>query len=301
MRSFIFFALTLGACAGRDVSRGVAGIATGGCPVYLDASSVAAMRTSFGSECVTLRNVLVVDRTDSPSAPRLFLQDGGGGAYSAIMAKCDPADAQYPCLPAAFGAMFQLLRGGLVSLSGRYHHSPITGFEEISIESLIDQGEVRPLPPPLALQPADLARDARRTAAWFQRVTVNVAADDPLQLYDLSPPELRNAANSCPQVNGFALIPLSAHAPAAAGCNGASNPPSQNPADPREILVGRAFFRSFTYDGDCACSAPPKILVLPTNHVAGALAGFLTYEIKRGGTVGFQELLPPTKADLPLF
>ena len=84
-------------------------------------------------------------------------------------------------------------------------------------------------------------------------------------------------------------------------CASGMNPPVRASIDGREILIGRGFYRRFTYDGDCACSAPPKVPVLPSNRLVGMMSGILSFGLKKGATAGFQELLPVSRAEFPLF
>ena len=69
-----------------------------------------------------------------------------------------------------------------------------------------------PPPAPVKLGLADLARDARTPAQWFQIVHVDIAAPELLDVYDLSPAELA-LRGTCQAWSGFAMIPHSLGAP----------------------------------------------------------------------------------------
>ena len=102
------------------------------------------------SACFELTDVVVVARTPSSSSPRIYVQDGGGGDFSAVVAKCS-STAQHACPAAANTAVNQLLDGTSVTVRGFYSHRQATGFEEVSILEVVSSGALRAVPPPVRL------------------------------------------------------------------------------------------------------------------------------------------------------
>jgi hypothetical protein len=266
------------------------------CTTYAK-TTIAAMRNPGKPGCYEITGVLV-ERTSSQSVPRLFLQDPGGGDYSAIMGKCLPSDP-HSCVPAAFNTALTLLKGESVTLQGDYHHGHTSGFEELSIENVIDNGTTLAIPPPVALTVADISIGAKVTPTWFQKVSVNIPATDPLVMYDMSPPELQGTA-PCPIWLGFSMIPQSAATPIAPGCAGANNPTSQT-RNPAEIVIGRNFYHTFNISTDCGCAAThSQILAGPTSKVSGVVYGILNYEVSTSDPAGHQLFLPVNKTEFPV-
>ncbi len=284
---------------GSDVSGGGAGVSAGGagagvggagtscnastagvmgvCMTY-PPSSIAAMRAALASGCFELAHVGLVARTDSPTEPRLYVQDKSGGDGSAILAKC-AATATHLCAPAVKAKIPLLLDtmtdGAQISLRGYYQYGTTGGFEEFYIA-------------PIPLTIAEVSRDARTTAKWFRRADLAIVAADPLTMYDFSPSDLNLAAPQCPDYTGFAMIPKSAGMSAPAGCSGTTNPAARA-NDPREVLVGRQFFNQFLFSADCNCSgATRQRLVSTTSTVSGSLRGYLILEQDKASTVTYQ-------------
>jgi hypothetical protein len=200
---------------------------------------------------------------------------------------------------AAQATALQILNGESVTVRGFYDHGKVSGFEELYVEDIVDNATTALLPAPVTLQVADLARDARVPAKWFQKATVTISATDPLVMYDFSPAEFR-LQGPCPAWEGFGLIPKSVGAPAPAGCNGAVNPPGTAPA-PSEILVGRQYFHGFYSSSDCACAAfHHQTLVSAASSVSGTIGGILILEIIKGSTTSFQVFEPTSKAEFPI-
>jgi hypothetical protein len=291
---------------GGPVNAGGCGAPTPGasavCASYAP-SSIAGMRGSPAPGCFELAHVGLVARTDSPTQPRLYVQDATDTDLAAIVAKCS-ATAQHRCSPAVV-AKIPLLHdtateGAKLTLRGYFDYGKVTSFEEFYIEDIIDECSTVPRPAPIALTVADVTRDARSRTKWFRRATIDVPATDPLVVYDMSPAELALPKGACPNWEGFAMIPTSAGASAAAACGGAVNPASRT-ADAREILIGRQFFNQFLFSTDCSCAAASKQrLVTPTNTVSGSLLGYLLLEHDAASTASYQVFEPAADKSFPI-
>ena len=267
------------------------------CSSYAE-SSIAALRTADGSGCFELKDVVLVARTPSGASPRLYLQDRAGGDFSAVMAKCDTSSSSHPCPQQTQADLAKLLNGSSLTARGYYHQGSQSGFEELYLDAVVDNGSLAEAPAPLVLEPADLAKDARRPAAWFQRVALTVPPADPWVIADLSPPELA-FGNTCPRFGGFAMLPASKGAAPAADCSNGENPPAASPAPEGEILIGRQFYDGFWASSDCACALDHKQhLISGFSTLVGNVRGLLILEQIRGFTV--QVLEPATKADFPV-
>jgi hypothetical protein len=270
------------------------------CANYLSAS-IAEMRQASGSGCFELAHVMVVARTPSTSTPRLYLQDAQGGDFTAIMAKCD-ASSSHPCLAATAATTQQLIDGSAVTVRGYYQQGSLTGFEELYLDAVVDEGTLLASAAAPALQVADLARAARMRAQWFQIVTASVAVEDPLVMYDFSPAEFA-LAGPCPAFAGFGMIPYSAMdsmvpVEGCAGDAGTTNPGGISVPDPREILIGRLFFKDFFASTDCACAAASKQHKLPASSALlgpVTIRGILILELQRGSSSSHQIFQPLAK------
>jgi hypothetical protein len=262
-------------------------------------SSIAAMRALGGSGCYELGHVLVVAREPNSATSRLYVQDAAGGPMSAIVAKCS-SSSSFSCADSVAVTATQLLVGTAITARGYYQRGKESGFEELYLADLLDEGKLVPLPEPAHLDISRLARDEREPAAWFQMADVEVPPSDPLTMYDFSPAEfLRSGA--CPISSGFAMIPASAGAPAPSGCNGNANPPGIASPDPREVLIGRQFFSTFWASTDCQCAAASKQhLLAPTGTLVGSIRGLLVLEALPGSLRGYQVFQPISKMSFPV-
>jgi hypothetical protein len=268
------------------------------CTTYRRAS-VVQMRTEFWSGCFELPQVVVIARTPSTQAPRLYVQDPNGGDFSAVMGKCD-ATSTHPCSEATAAALLRLLNGAAVSVRGYYHQGMSSGFEELQIDDFTDQGTLVDLPPSASLMSSDLARGARTRAQWFQRASVDVPTNDPLVMYDLSPAEFK-LSGPCPAWGGFGMIPLSAGTTPPAECVESLNPAGVANPDAREVLMGRQFFDVFSYSSDCACAAASKQhLLTSANFIDGTLSGILIMELDSSSSATYQVFEPLSKALFPV-
>jgi len=305
-----------GASAGSGALAGNAGTSSGtGCnqPTLTAATvcngnypktSINALRSARAPGCFEMSHVGLVARTDSPTEPRLYVQDMGGGDTSALLAKC-ATTATHACDPAVKAKIPQLFdtptEGAQLSMRGYYQIGGVTGFEEFYIEDIIDECKHVTRPAPIALSPADITRDARVPAKWFRRATVAIPAADPLVVYDFSPPELLLGQPQCPDYAGFAMISKSAGAAPPAACMGQKNPAARGAPDPKEVLIGRQFFNQFLFAADCACTAASNIrIVAPTATVSGTVLGYLILEQDKASTAAYQVFEPAADQTFPI-
>jgi len=246
----------------------------------------------------------LVARTDSPTEPRIYVQDQNGGDYSAIVAKC-AASATHGCssaVKAKIPLLFDTTQSGAqLAVRGYYQRGNVGGFETFYIEDLIDEGKTVPRPAPITLTVADLAREARVPAKWFRRANIVIPAQDPLIMYDFSAADLSLAgSNACPDFAGFAMIPKSAGTSAPSACASTTNPPAL-PTHAGEVLVGRQFFNQFLFSTDCACVAGTNQRMLtPTSSVSGTVLGYLIIEQDKGSTSSYQVFEPAADQSFPI-
>jgi hypothetical protein len=274
------------------------------CNGHYPATTVSTLRNAKASGCFELSDVGLVARTDSPSEPRIYLQDPGGGDTSAILAKCT-ASATHACAPevkAKVPLLFDTLTDGAqLSVRGYYQFGGVTGFEEFYIEDIIDECKTVARPAPIALSLSDLTRDARAPAKWFRRAMLDIPATDPLVVYDFSPPELLLGAAQCPDYAGFAMIQHSLGALPPAACSGTTNPAPRTTADPKEVLIGRQFFNQFLFGADCACAGQTHLqIVKPTAAVSGSVLGYLILEQDKASPTAYQVFEPAADQTFPI-
>ena len=269
------------------------------CASYLPAS-VAEMRRATGSGCFELQGVVVVARTPSTSAPRVYVQDQGGGPYSAIRAKCDQSPT-HACPSETAGRVGRLLDGSQVTIRGYYLQGSLSEFEEIYLVEVVDEHKLAPVPLPASRSLLELSRDARARAQWVQVVSSDVPAQDPLVMYDFSPAEFARSS-VCPAFNGFAVIQASVLGAATTDeCASGSNPTGIAAADGRELLIGREFFKEFFASTDCACAAASKQHLLnAASALVGPIRGVLTPELRPGSVALHQVFHPLSKANFPI-
>ncbi len=268
------------------------------CASYIHAS-IADMRAASGSGCFELRHVVVAARTPSTSTPRVYVQDVGGGDFSAIMAKCD-GSSSHACAAKVGQRVLAAIDGAAVTVRGFYQRGSVTGFEELYVDDFSDEGQLLARPAPVPLEASEVTRDARARAKWFQVGAISVPVTDPWVLYDLSPAEL-SRAGPCPAWGGFAMIPASAGAPPAAYCAGTMNPESVAAPDPREILIGRQFYQGFWASTDCACWEQSKQhLLTPGATLSGMAQGILVLETVTGSARSYQLFQPLSKSAFPV-
>lgn len=269
------------------------------CSQYLT-TSVSEMRRAKGSGCFEVQHAVVIARTPSATVPRVYVQDQGGGPYSAIRAKCDSSPT-HACTQEAAQEVQTLLDGSLVTLRGYYLQGSVSGFEEIYLDDAIDEQTLAPVPPPQSVDINQLGQAARTPEAWFQVVTADITAQDPLVMYDFSPHEFAHAG-PCPNWSGFSVIRASAIPTlSVAACRGSANPAGLMNPDPREILIGREFFKEFFASTDCACAAQSKQhLLTPASTLVGTIRGVLTPEISAGSSRLYQVFHPLSRSAFPM-
>jgi hypothetical protein len=281
----VALAWLLSACSSSDVCRD-----------YVDAT-IAELRQADGSGCFQLSHVVLAARTPSVQSPRLYLQDPAGGDFSALMAKC-AGDSQRACPASAVSATRDLLNGSLVTVRGYYHQGSRSGFEELYLDAVIDEGSFADVPAPVVLSASDVAKSARRPESWFQVVSVTIPEDDPWVMADLSPSELE-LGSECPRWAGFSMVPASRALPVPADCTNGQNPDGSSAAMGDEILIGRQFYDSFWASTDCACAVTQhQHLLSPYATLVGATRAVLMLSQSNGAT--FQILQPLAKRDFPV-
>jgi hypothetical protein len=271
------------------------------CAEYLK-TSVAEMRRGGGSGCFELSHVVAIARSPSATAPRIYVQDPKGGDFSAVRAKCDSTSA-HACPEPIVSAVLSVVNGSAVTVRGYFHQGSSSGFEQMYLDDVVDEGTLSAVPEPRNVSLSDLSRGAQASASWFQIVTATAPEDAPLVMYDFSPEEFASAA-PCPRWSGFAVIPRRAGAPLdpSIDCaSGAENPPSRAHPDAREILVGREFFKEFFASTDCGCAAASKQqLLTASSQVVGDIAGVLVPEIEAGSSSIYQVFHPLSRARFPI-
>jgi hypothetical protein len=269
------------------------------CSSYLQ-TTIAEMRRANGSGCFELAHVVVVARTPSAKTPRVYVQDPAGGPYTAIRAKCD-ASPTHACPSQTASGVQALIDGAQVTLRGYYLQGSLSGFEELYLDDVQDEQRLALVPSSPTLGLEALARDAHSAANWFQLVTAQVPAEDPLVMYDFSPRELRRI-DGCPAQSGFGVIPRSA-APGQGvlGCTGTSNPEPVSEPSASEVLIGREFFKEFFASTDCACAAQSKQHLLDASGaLSGPIRGLLIPEIAPGTSALYQVFHPTSKSDFAI-
>jgi hypothetical protein len=269
------------------------------CDSYLR-TSVAEMRQATGSGCFELERVVVAARTPSSSVPRVYVQDKAGGPYSAIRAKCDGSPT-HACPAETARQVESLIDGSEVTIRGYYLQGSVSGFEELYLDDVRDEQRLVAIPIPARVSLTELSRDERARAHWFQVVDGEVPTQDPLVMYDFSPPEFARTG-SCPTRSGFAVIAASiAPSASASDCTSASGSTGVGPTDGRELLIGREFYKEFFASTDCACAAASKQhLLSATSTLTGPIHGVLTPELKLGTSQIFQVFHPLSKAAFPI-
>jgi hypothetical protein len=274
----------------------------GACTTYAP-TSIVTMRKAPASGCFELAHVGLITISDSPSEPRIYLQDANGTDFSAIQAKC-AMTASHAC-PAAVRDRIPTLSststgGAQLSVRGFYQYGMVSGFEEFYIEDILDECKNLARPAPISLSLSDITRVARVPAKWFQRANVVIPPDNPLVTYDFAPADLKLAQTQCPDFAGFAMVPKSAGAAAAVGCAGTTSPAART-TDPMEVLIGRQFFAQFSYSTDCACTAgTTQKLLTPTSSVSGTVLGYLILEQDKGSTSPYQVFEPTSNKTFPI-
>lgn len=249
-------------------------------------STVAAMRmgTANGGD-YELDNVVAIALTPSTMSPHLFVQDAGGGDFSAMRTNCSMTSMTHPCTVAS--TVHTVAVGHSVTVKGTYiRATPANGsVENFYIDSITDNG-AGTLPAVAMVALTDVQRGATTKAKWFQHVQVTgtVAAH---KVYDLTPAELvYTGATKCPYQFGFGVAPSgTAGAATTLSCDAScsTSPPGSacvQPTgaatpDPTEVIIGTDFYTAFTLTSDCRCaskfSTTPVTMAMSTTKLGGVL------------------------------
>ena len=308
---FIFLALALFACRSSDNSTPVDshavsdgahldGAGSGsGCASYT-MSTIAAMRMGTATGCFKLTNVVSLGTTPSKTTPQIFVQDAGGGDFSAMLTKCSSTSTTHPCTFATQAAA--IADGHSVTITGTYIKTAATTFEEFFIDGITDNGAAT-APAPATATLAQIERSSTATNLRFQRVTVTIGQADALKMYDWTPSEFANtSATACTYQYGFGMLPSSATGTAAAACSsGTAQPNGQAAINAKEVLIGTDFYKTYTVSSDCRCAKMfTDMEPSATSTLVGTVSGLLSFDVPFGATVGYYYLDPKVMADAPI-
>jgi hypothetical protein len=262
-------------------------------------TTIAAMRAGK-SGCYELDTVVSIGTTPSTKSPTLYVQDAAGGDLSAIVAKCSSTSTAHPCTVAS--SVAAIADGRSVTITGDYVKSKTSGIEDFYVTSITDLAAATAPAPGLATL-AEVARGAKTTRLWYQKVSVTLAAPETLKMYDWTPAELAYAgATKCPYQFGFGMLPSAVTATAGMACSGTtSQPAGVSMPDAAEILVGTDFYKTFLVTSDCRCNATFKVKTpTATSAVTGTFSGILNFDVPSGATTGYQFVMPKADADFPI-
>jgi hypothetical protein len=267
-------------------------------------TSIASMRAPASAHTdVELDGVIAIAKTPSKTSPKIFVQDAGGGDFTAILARCETSSMTHPCTMATAMIVGGIQDGRSVTIKGTYSKSK-SGFETLYIDSISDDS-AGTMPAPAAVSLADVGRSANNPKYWFQRVTVNMGATT-LKGFDWSPAEFRYTAGTggCPAMFGWGMVPSTSSDTAGSACGAMNTQPATAvsgtpPTD--EILIGTDFYVGFTYSSDCACAGKYKdTIVAPGNTVSGNLAGVLIGDVPYMQTTVYQYIAPKANGDITI-
>jgi hypothetical protein len=268
-----------------------------GCMNTYTQSSIAAMRQGTASGCFELDNVVSIATTPSKASPRLFVQDSGGGAFSAVETKCSSTSTAHPCTVSAQVAA--IADSHSVTVKGTYIKSKSTGYEIFYIDSVTDNG-AGTMPPVGTATLTDISRGGTNHGLAFQIVNVTIPSGDPLVMYDWSPPELvYTGATKCPYQFGFGMIPKSMNATSAPACaSGTAQPTGQTTSAAQEVIIGTDFYKGFTISSDCQCAKTYSDMEpSATSQLTGSIKGILVFDVPFGSTAGYFYIAPKANAD----
>ena len=251
--------------------------------------------------CFVMTDVVSLGTTPSSKSPELFVQDAGGGDYSAMLTKCLSTSTTHPCSVAA--AVAGIPDGHSVSIQGTYIKTAATTFEEFFIDTVTDNGPGT-APAPATATLAQIERGSTAVNLRFQRVTVAVGANDTLKMYDWTPAEFANStATACSYQFGFGMIPKSVAGttPGAACASGTAQPAGIAAPNAAEVLIGTDFYKTFTTSSDCRCAKTFMDLEPVTaSTLGGTVAGLLVFDVLFGQSTGYTYLAPKTLTDAPV-
>jgi hypothetical protein len=305
----------LGAACGRDSSSnpdaskqpdgngtpdsppGTPDASTAGCAGTYTTSSIAAMRQGTVSGCFEMDNVVSIAVTPSAGSPKLYVQDAGGGMYSAMLTSCSSTSTAHPCTVAS--TVHGIAVGQSVTIQGTYIKSKTSGYESFYIDTITDNGAATP-PAAATATLTDVSRGGTNKGLAFQKVTATISASDPLVMYDWTPTEfVYQGATKCPYQFGFGMIPKSANQTATAACtNTTSQPAGQTTPNAAEILIGTDFYNGFTVSSDCRCAATfTDKEPTGTSQLKGSITGMLVFDVPFGATAGYYYIAPTSATD----
>ncbi len=309
--SLLFLVATAG-CRGNDASTTTDGstqqhdapVTTGdggsGCASYT-VSTIAAMRQQTHTGCYELDNVVTIGTSPSTKSPQLYVQDAGGGDFSALKTKCSSTSTAHPCSIATMVAA--ITDGRNVTVKGTYIKTASTTFEEFFIDSVTDNG-AGTAPAPAVATLAQIERSSTAANLRFQHVTVTVGAPDMLQMYDWTPTEFANtSATACPYQFGFGMLPKSVTGttPGAACASGTAQPTGIASPNPAEVLIGTDFYKGFTVSSDCRCAKTfMDMEPAMTSTLVGSIGGLLVFDVPFGASTGYYYLAPTSATDAPI-
>ncbi|HET9991372.1 MAG TPA: hypothetical protein VFQ65_22735 [Kofleriaceae bacterium] len=275
-----------------------AGSGSNACVTYT-VTTIAAMRQQTHTGCYEFDNVISIGTTPSTKAPVVYVQDAGGGDFSAMPTKCSSTSTSHPCSIATTVAAIP--DGHSLTIKGTYIKTASTTFEEFFIDTLTDNG-AGTAPAPATATLAQISRGSTASNLRFQHVTVTLAT--PLTMYDWTPSEFANTtATACPYQFGFGMIPMgtAGATPGAACTTGTTQPAGVTSPNAAEVLIGTDFFKGFTVSSDCRCAKTftdkePAM----TSTLSGTIGGILVFEVPFQSTNGYYYLAPKTLTDAPI-
>ncbi|MFT3698724.1 MAG: hypothetical protein QM831_36595 [Kofleriaceae bacterium] len=274
-----------------------AGSGSNACTSYMQ-TTIAAMRQQTKTGCYEFDNVVTIGTSPSTKSPNLYVQDSGGGDFSAIQTKCSSTSTSHPCGIAQQVSM--IADGRSVTVKGAYIKTASTTFEEFFIDSVTDNG-AGTMPAPASATLAQIERGGTAANLRFQRVTVPGVN---LVMYDWTPSEFANTtATACPYQFGFGMIPMgTSGATAGAACtNGTSQPTGIASPNAAEVLIGTDFYKGFTISSDCRCAKSfTDMEPASTSAITGTVGGILIFDVPFNSSAGYYYLAPKTASDAPI-
>ena len=266
-------------------------------------SSIATMRGGTTTGCFTLTNVVSIGTLSSATSPKLFVQDAGGGNFSAILTSCSSTSTTHPCSVASTVA--GIADSESVTINGTYIKSSGSTFEEFLIDSITDNGPGT-APAPATATLAQIERGSTTSSNLrFQHVTLTLTTTNELKMYDWSPPEFADtSATKCAYQFGFGMITKTATGlttPGAGCTTGTTQPAGVATPNPAEVLIGTDFYKGFTVSSDCRCAKMYSDMEpSSTSTLSGPIGGLLVFDVPFGGTTGYYYLDPKVGTDAPI-
>ncbi len=287
-----------GDAGGGDAGGGATGADAGaaGCTSYA-ASTVASMRKGHASGCFHLDAVAALGVTPGPQY-RLFVQDQGGGSYSAMRTTCSASSATHPCTVGTTVGSLAGLQTHWVTLEGSYVYTAATMAEDFYIDAATNI-VVGSLPAPTTLgDVAGVQPSAFTLDIAYQRVTFGADAGNELGMVDWSPAQFAVAsASSCPYQTGFAVAPISNCNCQGVACTSTTSQPPSSPAS-AAVLIGTDFLTGFTLTTDCRCATMSARTLIAAGTRFSSLSGIAVWDVPASGT-GFWYVAPRSNSDMP--